>query len=262
MSDQHNRVESPHLSLPAQLYVQTVRWAFTRFYREFSWTYDIVAALVSAGFWHDWTVSTQPYLRGRVLEVGCGTGNLQRALATSSTPQASVGFDLSRQMLAHTQRKVERTGSTPSLVRGDAAQLPFPAASFNTVVATFPSEYIVSPQTLAEVRRVLSADGRLIVLLGARLTGDGLYYRLIDIAYRITLQRSPRDLSQTRKLDSPQEARVDTASSIVDVFLAQLLERMRQAGFHPRDQWLAAPGGHVYLIFGEVTHATRCYGRA
>lgn len=253
MSDQHDRVESPHLSLPAQLYVQTVRWAFTRFYREFSWTYDTIAALVSAGFWHDWTVSTQPYLLGRVLEIGCGTGNLQRALATSSPSLKAIGFDISRQMLAHTQRKVERTGSTPSLVRGDAAQIPFPPASFDTVVATFPSEYIASPQTLAEIRRVLSADGRLIVLLSARLTGDGLYHRLIDIAYRITLQRSPRDLTQTQKLDINQQARVRTASSIVEAFLAQLLERMRQAGFHTRAQWVAAPGGQVYLIFGEVT---------
>lgn len=253
MSDQDNRVQPPHLSLPAQLYVQTIRWAFTRFYREFSWTYDIVAALVSAGFWHDWTLSTQPYLCGKVLEVGCGTGNLQRALATSSAPLTSVGFDISRQMLVHTQRKVEQVGQTTSLVRGNANQLPFPSASFDTVVATFPSEYIASPKTLAEVRRVLCADGRLIVLLGARLTGDGLYHRLIDIAYRVTIQRSPRDLDQAQQLKIPdQEARVESPSSMVDAFLAQLLERMQQVGFRTRDQWVAAPGGQVYLIFGEV----------
>ena len=56
------------------------------------------------------------------------------------------------------------TNSASRLTRGLAQHLPFADASFDTVVATFPAEYITDPQTLSEVRRCLSDGGRFIVL--------------------------------------------------------------------------------------------------
>ena len=50
------------------------------------------------------------------------------------------------------------------LVRGLAQALPFKDHAFDTLVSTFPSEYIVDPLTLAEARRVLAAGGRLVML--------------------------------------------------------------------------------------------------
>ncbi len=224
------------------MYAKLIRWAFDRFYREFSWTYDAVAALVSAGYWRNWTAMAVPYLHGRVLELGCGTGNVQCALARDASAPFAVGLDLSWQMLQHTQCKADHAGVQVRLLRGNAQTLPFPAASFDTLLATFPSEYIVAPATLAEARRVLRRGGRLIILLGAQLSRTGLYERLVDLAYRLTLQTSPRTLQPSATADAPDRA----------PFSMALQRVLSDAGFAIQSQWVAAPGGHVLFVIGEV----------
>lgn len=172
-------------------YPMLIRWAFARFYREFAWTYDTVAWLVSRGLWRRWTLAALPYLRGRVLEIGCGTGYVQHALATQH-PGAAVGLDASPQMLALTRRRVQQAGPIANLVHAHAQAMPFPAAHFQTVLATFPSEYIVHPQTLTEIQRVLTPTGRLVIVDAAWFTQDDPYAWAVDIAYRLTFQRPVR----------------------------------------------------------------------
>ena len=58
---------------------------------------------------------------------------------------------------------LRRRGLHASRLQGRAQRLPFADASFGSVVATFPAEYIVDPASLAEFGRVLKPGGRLIV---------------------------------------------------------------------------------------------------
>ena len=225
--------------LTSPRYIRLIRWAFARFYHEFAWTYDTVAALVSAGHWRDWALAALPDLRGRVLELGCGTGNLQLALAGRDA--AAVGLDASPTMLALTRAKLGRAGRGAALLRADARALPLAGRQFDTVVATFPSEYIVDPATLGEVRRVLRPGGRLVVVLAAQLSADGLYARLIDVAYRLTLQSSPRP--------RPAPAAATPAS---EPFAARLGQGLLQAGFSLQEFWAGAPGGRVYTLIGSL----------
>ncbi len=169
------------------VYGRFLRWAFARFYREFAWTYDVVAATVSRGLWRHWIVATVPWLQGdTVLELGSGTGYLQQAL--QSTGKRTVGLDPSPYMLRLARRKVVRSGGCPTLVRGYAQQLPFRDASFSDVVATFPSEYILDPATLAEAWRVLTLQGQFVLINTAHLTQRDAYAAAVDVAYRATHQ--------------------------------------------------------------------------
>ena len=45
-------------------YIRLLRWSFARFYREFAWTYDTVAAAVSRGLWRRWIEAVVPRLHG------------------------------------------------------------------------------------------------------------------------------------------------------------------------------------------------------
>jgi ubiquinone/menaquinone biosynthesis C-methylase UbiE len=224
------------------LYTKLVRWAFERFYCEFSWTYDAVAALVSAGFWRDWTLAALPWLRGQVLELGFGTGNVQCALARDASAPFVVGLDASWQMVRHTLYKADRAHVRVRLLRGNARALPFAAASFDTLLATFPSEYIAASETLAEARRVLRPSGRLVILLGAQLSSTGVYERLVELAYRLTLQASPRTLQPSAAPNAPGMA----------PFSMALQRALSDAGFTVQSQWVAAPGGHVLFVIGEA----------
>lgn len=184
-------------------YRRLILWAFDRLYREFSWTYDAVAWLVSRGLWRRWVLVALPELRGRVLELGPGPGHLQVALAARGGPPA-LGLEASPQMVARASRRLARAGHPARLIRGLAQAIPLPAASADTVVATFPAEYILDPRTHAEIRRVLAPGGRLVIVDGAqfveRIQGAPVarwlyraYEFLVDLTYKLTLQSSVRE---------------------------------------------------------------------
>ncbi len=192
-------------------YQRLIRWLFHRLYRELAWSYDLIAWLVSAGHWRRWVLAALPELRGSVLELGCGPGYLQQALAARP---AVVGIDASPQMLARAARFSRR------LARADARQLPFASASFDTVCATFPAEYILDPATHAEIRRVLKPGGRLVIVDAGRIEGG--YGRLIDAIYRLVwLGRSSNDLPATIQFGSFRLAarRVPVGASSVLVMI-------------------------------------------
>ncbi|MBC8075827.1 MAG: methyltransferase domain-containing protein [Chloroflexales bacterium] len=222
--DEHHR-RSAFSILNSQFFISFVRWCFARFYREFAWTYNAVAALVSRGYWRRWTLAGLPFARGRLLELGCGTGNVQLELARRQWP--TVGLDASPQMLALTRQRLARAGLASPLVRAVAQAIPLPPASCDTVLATFPSEYIFDPQTLAEIRHVLVPNGRLLIVDAARFTADGPYERLVDLAYRLTLQGS------TRSSAPPPEMR---------------LPPLERAGFATRTHWQTVGKSQVMVL--------------
>jgi ubiquinone/menaquinone biosynthesis C-methylase UbiE len=104
-----------------------------------------------------------------------------------------MGLDLSPFMGRLARR---RLGADVPLVQGLVQQLPWGTAVFDTILSTFPTEYIVAPETVATLWRVLGANGRLVIVPEGHLTGDGLIHRLIDWLFAITGQRSvPFELS-------------------------------------------------------------------
>jgi ubiquinone/menaquinone biosynthesis C-methylase UbiE len=157
-------------------------------YHRMAWTYDLVAWGVSVGLWREWIGTVLEFLEGpRVLELGHGPGHLQRELLHRGAFR-SVGLDLSRQMGEMAIRRLRRQNLQPALVNGEAQSLPFLDASFDQVVATFPSEYIADPHTLAEVRRVLADQGTLVILPAAYITGKRVRERAAAFLFRITGQ--------------------------------------------------------------------------
>jgi ubiquinone/menaquinone biosynthesis C-methylase UbiE len=165
-----------------------LRLFFRLLYHQFAFTYDLVAATVSFNRWKDWVMSIIPFIEGnRILEIGHGPGHLQRFLLSRGL--IAVGIDESAQMARLAKR---RTGGSARLIRGVSQHLPFSDNSFDTVVATFPSEYITEADTLAEVKRSLSNGGRFVVLPVAMLMGRGMLDRAMALLFRITHQ-SPVD---------------------------------------------------------------------
>ena len=107
---------------------------FRLFYHPFAWTYDLVAAVVSLGRWQGWVLRAQPYLSGRVLEIGYGPGHLQVALDASGLE--AFGLDESRQMSRQAGWRLRKKGYPPGLARGMAQHIPFPENTFESVAAT------------------------------------------------------------------------------------------------------------------------------
>jgi len=155
-----------------------------------AWTYDLVAWLVSFGQWKAWGRAAIPRLRGRrVLELAHGPGHLLVAMRDAGF--APVGLDLSPQMGKLARARLHRGGVlAPPLVRARAQTLPFRAGSFDSVVSTFPTEFIVDLATLKEVARVIGREGRAVIVPGVVFSAS-LPARLLEWLYTVTGQQEP-----------------------------------------------------------------------
>jgi ubiquinone/menaquinone biosynthesis C-methylase UbiE len=178
-----------------------LRFAFRLLYNQLAWTYDLVAWLVSFGQWAAWRRVATLFLKdGPVLELGYGTGGFMADMAAND--MAAVGLDLSPYMARHARRRLLREGANLALVRGQAEHLPFPDSYFANVVATFPTDFILDPQTLTSVARVLMPGGRLVIVAMGYLKGPEVTRRFIDWLYKITGQREiqePKPLERLRE---------------------------------------------------------------
>lgn len=115
------------------------------------------------------------HARDHVLDIGCGTGLLLRAITDCERTIGAVGLDLSLAML---RRAHSRLPVTATLVQGDATRLPFESATFDVVVSSSAMHYV--PQlgdALAEIARVLRPNGQFVL---TDWCADYLTTRLID----------------------------------------------------------------------------------
>ncbi|HEV3443042.1 MAG TPA: methyltransferase domain-containing protein [Gemmataceae bacterium] len=133
----------------------------------------------------------------RVLDVACGTGELERLLLARWPALQVAGTDLSRGMLC--QAVTKEGNRRASWVQAEATRLPFPDHAFDSAICANSFHYFRSPmKALAEVHRVLHEHGWFVLVdwcddyLTCKLCS--LWLRLTDPAfcraYRMSACRS------------------------------------------------------------------------
>lgn len=138
-------------------------WATRLLYGPLAWAYDAVAWLVSFGYWSRWRLDAIEYLKqGSVLETGFGTGALLVALSEAGFDV--TGLEPSPQMHKATARRLKKRRLSIKQVCGRADAVPFLMRSFDNIVTTFPSNYILDERTMKEVFRIMKRNGRWVVV--------------------------------------------------------------------------------------------------
>jgi demethylmenaquinone methyltransferase/2-methoxy-6-polyprenyl-1,4-benzoquinol methylase len=133
--------------------------------------YDLVNRIITWGFDRRWReaaartcLASSPK---RVLDLGCGTGDLTIAIARLAGEVEIVGLDYSQPMLEIARRKAK--GLKVAFVNGDAANLAFPDNYFDCVGISFAFRNLtyrnpLTQRALSEVLRVLKPGGRFVIV--------------------------------------------------------------------------------------------------
>ena len=102
----------------------------------------------------------------RVLDIGCGTGQVTRDAARAATAGSAVGVDLSARMLAEARRRAEAEGlHNVVFQRADVQVHAFEAESFDLAVSRIGASFFGEPRVaFTNIARALRQGGRLVIL--------------------------------------------------------------------------------------------------
>jgi ubiquinone/menaquinone biosynthesis C-methylase UbiE len=140
------------------------------------WIYDLLSRGAEEGEMGERREALLSGVEGEVLEIGAGTGwNLPHYRAATRV----VAVEPDASMAKRLPEKLAQASVPVEVVTAQAESLPFPDASFDAVVSTFVLCSVDDPsRVLAELRRVLRPDGRLVLLEHVR--GEGRTARWQD----------------------------------------------------------------------------------
>lgn len=127
--------------------------------------------------------SANPQHGERVLDLACGTGIVARHVAPRLGATGAVtGLDLNPHMLAVARAAADRQGLAVEWREGRAEQLPFPGDSFDVVLCQFALMFFADrPAALAEIHRVLTNGGRLLLNVWQSLDRHPFYQTLHNV---------------------------------------------------------------------------------
>lgn len=146
-----------------------VRRMFSHIARRYEW-FDHVASLGSDLLWRPralWDLDRfrPPGPVERVLDLGCGTGELTRLTARRFPSATVVGLDFTAAMLAVARRRTDSGATRVAYARGTAMRLPFADGAFDLVTNAFLVRNLVDLEAaLREMHRVLRPGGVLLIL--------------------------------------------------------------------------------------------------
>ena len=103
--------------------------------------------------------------KARILDVGCGPGEITSRVAELFADAELLGIDLEEEHLVLARQRCERFGSRVRFQVGDALALPLPDAQFDLVICRHLLQAIPNPRrAVEEMRRVARPGGRLHVI--------------------------------------------------------------------------------------------------
>ena len=246
------------------------KWLFETLYKN-RYLYRFASTLPFAGQWRVWQRLVLTRIRGHdVLELGCGLGDLLADMIAAGYSCHAVEHSPEMVEAARDTLRRRKLGENATVVQGSAQHLPFTNASFDTIVSTFPSEYIYDPDTIAEVERVLRPGGRLIVVEGANLLPVGFLQPLLVLVQMLVYgpaavfgprKRRNLDEEMTRNQNSrrPEEGILhtdrDTGTGITtdvlpEAWFGQHIP-LEQCRLRRRSERVRSRHWEVYITIGE-----------
>jgi ubiquinone/menaquinone biosynthesis C-methylase UbiE len=125
----------------------------------------------------------------RVLDVGCGTGDLAMAAKALAGPAGEVhGIDASPKMIAVARGKAAKAGTGVAFQVGLIEDISFPDDHFDVVLNTLMMHHLpddLKRTGLAEISRVTKPGGRILIVDMESTSSGSLSQRLSDVMIQL-----------------------------------------------------------------------------
>ena len=172
-------------------------------YDRISWFYDFLSGNPEKHLIQDLISKLKLTQPGRIIEIGCGTGNGLLALRRKYPATTISGFDLSYRMCLKANTKtIKLTTKAPILIsQADGLNLPVPSACAACIFISFTFELFpdhLQASLLNEIKRILDPKGKIAILTMYKTSSQSLISRLYAMAH----ENLPRVID-CRPVDAP-----------------------------------------------------------
>jgi Methylase involved in ubiquinone/menaquinone biosynthesis len=233
--------------------------------------YRFASTVPFAGQWRVWQRLVLPRIHGHdVLELGCGLGDLLADMLAAGYNCRAIEHSPQMAAAARATLRKRNIGSPAWIIQGVAQQLPFADQMFDTIVSTFPNEYIFDSATIMEAARVLRPGGRIIIVEAGNLLPVGYLQSLLLPIHRLVYgttqpgrvqQHVPATARHTDTMDSKNtRERQSTTDNTLDNTLTTdelsatmfgSLIPLEQANLYRYSERVRSPRWEVYITIGE-----------
>lgn len=147
-------------------------------YDRISKVYDLMEQPMERMMFEKWRQELSRSLKGKVLEIGVGTG---KNIPYYPDGVEVTAIDFSEKMLAKAIKKAEETGKKVELLHMDAQNMDFADDTFDMVFTTCVFCSVPDPvKGLKEIRRVLKPGGEAVMIEHVR-SGKKVLGKLMDL---------------------------------------------------------------------------------
>ncbi len=217
--------------------------------------YRFASTVPFAGQWRTWQRQVLPRLQGHdVLELGCGLGDLLADMLETGYMCRAIEHSPEMVQTARTTLARRKVGVDSWVIQGEAQQLPFADSAFDSVVSTFPANYIFDVDTIAEVARVLRPGGRLIIVLGGELLPVG-YFQPLLLLLHVFVYGTRGFFRQGGQQSATQTAADGIATEELPAKAVGALIPLEQFGLRRRAQRVYSKRWEIFILLGEKSTA-------
>lgn len=150
---------------------------------------------------------------GKLIDVGCGTGNLIIQIARELPELDLVGIDISTEILEYAKNRAlkEKLEKTIEFKTGTVEKLPFPDKTVDFIVSMFSLHHWINPtKAFEEIVRVLKDNGTGLIF-DFRRDSRKLFYGFLTFITKIVapkaLKRVKEPLGSIQASFTPEEVR-------------------------------------------------------
>jgi len=135
---------------------------------------------------------------GKLVDIGCGSGNLITQIAEKLSKLNLVGVDISSEILEHAKKRVieKKVDKKVEFKNGTVENLPFPNDSVDFIISSLSLHHWVNPiKAFKEIHRILKENGTFLIF-DFRRDSRKFFYGFLTFATKVVVPKALKNINE------------------------------------------------------------------